>query len=293
MFLAAERLELEKSVSLPAGRDRCGQRIAKPIHGKRTMPAGSDAIAVGRRDAWKGPASPSSKSRTAPPTTGCSRIAQPSRRWASRTKRLVRSSAQRLQGAARELQCGRRRLHASGGTGVRNTTMHVRSLGSGLKPAKAVETLRECHLSCARHRCRCAGSQCGQGIRRGGRTLLPGSTGTSIRSSRRCRLFPSRRAWPCWRLSLAAIQDIAVFIMTFMVEFFRREREFARREQRNGEIDAEEIEAIRHILARADPDTTRRNGYVFRLPPERVAMMGVDAGSRDQGRDRGSCAAAA
>jgi hypothetical protein len=78
-------------------------------------------------------------------------------------------------------------------------------------------------------------------------------------------------------LFFASIQDVAVFIMTFMVEFFRREREFARMEQRNSQLGEDEIEAIRYILSRADPVPGRKDAYAFRLTPERVSTMSTDA----------------
>ncbi len=149
------------------------------------------------------------------------------------------------------------------------------ALGGGLKPAKAVETLRECHF-------------------------LALATGVDAQDRNAARAFEAIDAFASkfdrdqhpflktlqafaiapslamLALFLAAIQDVAVFIMTFMVEFFRRERQFARQEQRNGEIDAVEMQAIRHVLSRADPEPTRKNGYVFRLPPEKVAVMDTD-----------------
>ncbi len=151
------------------------------------------------------------------------------------------------------------------------------ALGNGgLAVAKAVETLRQCHFLAI-----------AAGVEADGRKATKAFDAVEVFAAKFDKeqhpflktllAFSIAPNLAALALFFASIQDVAVFIMTFMVEFFRREREFARIEQRNSQLGEDEVEAIRYILSRADPVPGRKDAYAFRLTPERVSTMSTDA----------------
>jgi hypothetical protein len=150
------------------------------------------------------------------------------------------------------------------------------ALASGaLKPDKAVETLRLCHFSAV-------------------------ATGVDAESRKAEKAFAAIEAFagkfdknqhPFLKtlqafavsprlaglaLFFALIQDVAVFIMTFMVEFFRRERMTAREEHAAMHLGDDEREAIRYLLAKCDPVAGRRDAYAFRFTKDRQTFLTPD-----------------
>ncbi len=74
-------------------------------------------------------------------------------------------------------------------------------------------------------------------------------------------------------LFFAAVQDLAVFIMTFIVEFFRRERTLSREEELGRMLDEGEENAFRFILANSDPIPGSKDQHIFRFAQEVQASM--------------------
>ncbi len=150
------------------------------------------------------------------------------------------------------------------------------TLGSGtLQPAKAVETLRLCHFNAV-------------------------ATGVDAESRKAEKAFdavevfagkfdkdqhPFLKTLQAFSVSprlagvalfFAVIQDVAVFIMTFMVEFFRRERQIAREEKNNLHMGETQFEALRYVLGKCDPLPGRRDSYIFRLSQDRQSFLSQD-----------------
>ncbi len=150
------------------------------------------------------------------------------------------------------------------------------TLGNGtLQPAKAVETLRLCHFNAV-------------------------ATGVDAESRKAEKAFeavevfagkfdkdqhPFLKTLQAFSVSprlaavgffFALIQDVAVFIMTFMVEFFRRERQISREEKAGLHLGEAEFEALRYVLGKCDPLPGRRDSYIFRLSQDRQSFLSHD-----------------
>lgn len=75
---------------------------------------------------------------------------------------------------------------------------------------------------------------------------------------------------------IAGIQDVAVFIMTFIVEFFRRERIYVRNEELDRFLSGSQREALHMLLAGMQPVPNLADQYAFIFNDEKKAKMSIE-----------------
>lgn len=150
------------------------------------------------------------------------------------------------------------------------------TLGNGsLAPAKAVETLRQCHF-------RAVATGVDADSRKAQKAFQSVESFAGKFDKEQHPFLKTLQAFSvsprlaALALFFAIMQDVAVFIMTFMVEFFRRERELAREDRASIHLGEQEIEAIRYVLAKCEPMPGRRDSHVFRFSAERQSFLSTD-----------------